>query len=468
MTRGQVFSTRCCATNARLEHDIAITQREKLLGLNKNGVDMEPTKFSPCAISLTPWKLEKTQFEQAIETSRNFSRLLQSLSQNIDLLLALLNNFQDKDSLLFKLKEQIASRNRKSDYLSENLNLSRYDFLLNNNDQWQLVESNAIAAGMGPFSEKLGELCEEYPIEKSQRLAQNPSIGKQAGAMYQAASRLNNTRSPGIVFVIEQNEDNIFDQNYLIEELERLGAKTLRRTFNELSNSLFSKDNRLRLKDFGEIDLLYFRTGYNLQDYSEDIPEKNIQLRDWIEKHRVIVSPSIAHQISSSKWVQIKLANMAENELTDRFSLTAKEALQIKLSLAVKYELVENIWQVKRALQSGDWLLKNQNEGGGNVTDDMSALPDIETLQQSYFLMEKIESKLRSNVCRFSGYAIECLSQVVSELGIFMVGDEHEYGGYLLRSKPFGQVEGGVHGGNGFLDVVAFDEKPRARILTCC
>lgn len=453
---------KCCDLNYDYSENLIKTQKRFKLGF-ANTSDLSKEDFTPIPISFIPWTLSKSDYSEAVETAQALSKILEQLSFQRDYLLELFEDFKDESSLIFKLKNLIQTSHLQQNNLATNLNLSRFDFLVDSERQWKLVESNTIAAGMGPFSEKLGEFHKELFPNQKYKLAENPAIERQAIAMFKAAATKAKAASPNIVFVTEENEDNIYDQNYLIAELRSLGAMVQRKTLRELKTGLTRSKQKLLLDQLGQVDLFYFRTGYNLQDYSaashNSIKSQTelLELRSWIEKHDVAVSPSISHQLASSKWVQIKLSNLALKELKNRFGLSNYEAELASKSLKTKYMTVESLAQTKQALDSGKWILKNQNEGGGNVREKISYRERFDKLKRNTFLMRKIVSPIRRNGCRYYESNFKCNFQTISELGIFIVGESHEYAGYLARSKPASKLEGGVHSGDGFLDLVAIE-----------
>lgn len=453
-----------------LASELSHLQAELLIGLSELDLATNERKFIPCPISLTPWMLTESQFDRAVFSASALSRLLDKISKNQPMLNRLLSDYTDKTSLLYQLK--LIIKNRTEGVLpkvtAKGLNMSRYDFLLNENKEWRLVESNAIAAGMGPFSEKLEYLQRTVFKDRRIEFPDNPAIRSQSETLYKAAANINGNRRPNIIFVVQENEDNIYDQAYLSNELVRLGATTRNKTLQQLKQELYSKDKSLFLPEIGQVDLFYFRTGYNLKDY---VPLNHqligryplIELREWIERHQVVVAPNIEQQVTSSKWVQAKLSLKTPVELTTQFKLTVSDSILINSILNTHHKKIENIWQVKGDLISKNWVVKTQEEGGGNIIIDIDKLPAIDRLKTSCFLMEKIKSITTGGVLKFADEKITSVNQTISELGVFVLGEQHQYGGYLLRSKPEHSAEVGVHSGNGFLNLVGF-KKDNAEI----
>jgi glutathione synthase len=430
-------------------------------------------RFKPCSVSLSPWRLTHFQFEQAIATAKALSQLFQAVSENRQFLQQSLADFNDDASLLFHLKTPLANP---AACRATGLNLSRQDLLLDSNGHWKLVESNAIAAGMGPFSERLGRILDDQmPSEKSTLAPNNASV-LIAETIYSAAHKNRGSQRPLVIFVVEPNEDNIHDQNYIADQITQMGGLVIRKTFSELEASLSSENERLQLKDFGTVDLLYFRTGYNAAQYfateqsANGEPQsksqagsissfahrlKYLSLRRWIEEHQVVVAPAIHQQVTASKWVQSQLAGLTPQQLSELFYLTDSTAQLASLALQTSHFKPTETEHIEKRLASGEWILKSQDEGGGNVFNKISDLPQIDLANSQWLLMKKIQSTVRSegvNILREN--QSRHYSKVISELGIFTLGEQHQYGGYLLRSKPDGQLETGVHQAGGFLDSI--------------
>ena len=420
------------------------------LGLLKNGT------FQPCSASLTPWVLPHDTFKHAVNTARALSQLFFNVSQHHQFLENALADFKVPTSLLAQLAKTLERQPR-----ARALNLSRQDLLADKNGDWRLVESNSIAAGMGPFCESLNHLLDSDKLfaqkkwENTTGFIDNPATQSLALTLFQNAQLIHGTGEPLIIFVVQADEDNIYDQLKLSRALQHLGARVIRRTFAELSGELKSFNNALIHPQLGRIDAIYLRTGYNLADYLDEQSAKRfLNFRHWLEQHDLLVAPSISHQLATSKWVQMKLSQLEPSTRAQLFKLSTQQSHLVSDALNVKYKLPQHYNEAAFYLNSGQWILKSQNEGGGNVIDNPKHLTrDIQ--MDEYLLMERIDAAQRqTSTCVFQQGDIRCFTKVTSELGVFTLGDKHEYGGYLLRSKPAEQLEVGVHQAGGFLDTI--------------
>ncbi len=115
--------------------------------------------------------------------------------------------------------------------------------------------------------------------------------------------------------VVQDNEDNLFDQRLLENQLRSLGLQTHRRTFRQLHQQLSSGPNQsLQLEGCGTLHVVYLRAGYQFQDYiATDLDTRRccdalLATRMFMERHRVALNATIAQQLATSKRMQLQLA----------------------------------------------------------------------------------------------------------------------------------------------------------------
>lgn len=423
--------------------DLAKTLEQLKLGLLKN------ERFQPVPVSLSPLQLSHAQWKMAHVTAAALGRLFTQVAENEVWLRAQFESYPP-ETLASQL---LAILPAQAERLARRINLARQDLVLDERANWKLIESNSIAAGMGPFSDELGKLlAAQHPAKQ---MAPNDAADRQADALFNAAKNQNGNANPFIVFVVEPQEDNVYDQQKLANALIDSGARVIRKTLAELPRELIWRDRQIALADGEQIDALYFRTGYNLEDYMQgndgDFEHATLlAFRGQLEKVSVALAPTITHQLATHKWVQLKLSSMNVDQLMQTFSLTMQEAIVAHLALSTPHRIETNPEAVRFALKSGEWLLKLPGEGGGNVLERWAE----NGLPSGSFLMQKISMHTRKNVRRFHQHQTTHIGSAASELGIFTMGDDQHYGGYLLRTKPTSDIETGVHKGGGMIDTV--------------
>lgn len=437
----------CCLTPQP-----TLYQQQLQLGLlDANG------RFQPAPVSLTPWQISTQLWQQALTLSQLLGRLMLKASTDMRWLKQALQTLPP-GSLFAELAAlpKAFSRNLPP------VPLMRHDLLLDNSGQWRWVESNTIAAGMGPLSQQLGRLLGST----QQQLAANPALTQQAYTLYNAARVLRrqyDSTPAVIVFVVEAAEDNLFDQLLLQQQLQQLGARVLRATLSELTQAQLDRRNRLQLPCGTEADLLYYRTGYNLSDYTSPA---QLALRGTLQQASLLQCPDLPLQLAGSKWVQTGLSQMLLSGRDDRLSawgFSTAECSVLRQAVMPMYALTAA--SQLRALHdiNRGWLLKSQQEGGGGIWRGSKARQQVlsaASTQAALMPMAPIDQYVRTEPVQLLRHgAISSQLATVSELGLFSVGSDHQYGGYLLRSKAAGALEGGVHRGGAVLDCITLSEK---------
>jgi glutathione synthase len=367
--------------------------------------------------------------------------------------------------------------------------LQRSDFMVDEQAGAQLVECNSIAAGMAPFGEQVQKLHhyihKQWPSQFSRYsagniagLLPNPATTGMATAIAAAARRvaaeLDHSGDPGFLMVVQEEEDNIFDQRLLEQQLRQLGLQTYRRSFRQLHEQLSTGPrDSLQLAGCGDIHVVYLRAGYQYQDYvATDLDTRRCcealtRTRIFIERHRVAVNATLAQQLATSKRMQLHVAlgagRLLEELGFDKRERTDLEAIITPMRTVDRHTLPALLEENS----SPDWVLKNQGEGGGHCLFDRDIMRQLETMEDedypAWVLMRRLRPTGRAEptlVVR-NGRAQQ-VGSLVSEIGMFTAhldgqplpvgGQRSGYAGYLVRSKPPEVTEAGVHSGFGALD----------------
>lgn len=443
-------------THAALAEQATVLALEKQLGLKREEGLLQHSPFT-----LRPWQIQRDDWQQARSVARAIGRRLAALAADplhLQQALAPVLHGASLQARLWQVWQPISASARRAHALQ----LTRVDLLHDRSGQWKLVEANSIAAGMGPFSEGVAQIQHALwpalvadgfvPADAPPAFAPNPAAATLAAALHTAAVA---QMSPGlaqpvVVFVVEACEDNIFDQRKIAVELERQGSRVLRLTLAELDARLQrERAPACVLRDIGPVQALYFRTGYNLTDYRDASgdPQRLLALRAELETLAVALAPSIPLQLASAKTVQAHWF---------RQPVAGEEGAALQ---SAHLQLDEpGVAQIR---DWSGWLLKSLGEGGGNVVQG-DAIPlhlaRLSAAEKSdWLLMQRIPVTPRAEVVPLLRKGrIEFARQLMSELGLFVLGDDVHDGGYLLRSKPVHALETGVHRGEGMIDVVAF------------
>lgn len=373
--------------------------------------------------------------------------------------------------------------------------LQRSDFMVDEQAGAQLVECNSIAAGMAPFGEQVQELhnyihshwpaeFSRYSADNIENLLPNPATTGMATAIAaaarQIASELDYSGDPGFLMVVQEDEDNIFDQRLLEQQLRQLGLRTYRRSFRQLHEQLSSGPrDSLQLAGCGSIHVVYLRAGYQYRDYvATDLDTRRCcealtKTRIFIERHRVAVNATLAQQLATSKRMQLHVA-LGADKLLEELGFDEQERSHVGAIITPMRAVEANsLAAIVAENSSADWVLKNQGEGGGHCLFGQDIIRRLEAMEDrdysAWVLMRRLRPAGRAEptlVVR-NGRAQQ-VERLVSEIGLFTAhldgqplpvgGQRAGYAGYLVRSKPPEVTEAGVHSGFGALDSLALLE----------
>jgi glutathione synthase len=386
-----------------------------------------------------------------------------------------------------------ALHSQPGDVLREPLLLQRSDFMVDAHMGPRLVECNSIAAGMAPFGERIGSLHQyleqRWPCEYARlhtaapgTLAPNPATANMARAIANAAASiaadLGDRGQLNFLMVVQDNEDNLFDQRLLENQLRCLGLQTHRRTFRQLHEQLSSGPNQsLQLEGCGTLHVVYLRAGYQFQDYvATDLDTRRccealLATRLFIERHRVALNATIAQQLATSKRMQLQLA---DDQLLRRLGFNHEESCALRSLFAPMRGVdADSATRLRDEGDLGKWVLKNQGEGGGHCLFDQDILRTLDALSDADFaawtLMQRLypSGREKDTLLVRDGRA-RTAQRLVSEIGLFTAhlggaaldtGDQRSgHIGHLVRSKPPQVTEGGVHSGFGVLDSLFIEQ----------
>lgn len=449
-----------------------------------------------CPFSLAPMSIEREVFEHLLKVTPLITKLINNVSEDHDFLQSSLSDMAKADPFFGRLMElhKQAHGNTEECFkpARQPLLLMRTDFMDDRQHGAKVIEFNGIAAGMAPFGQRATEfhafMQNQWPNvynhwleDSSAAPAENQGLTQLAYGIANAARQVkadfNEPDKPVFLMVVQKNEDNVYDQHLLEVELQKQGVRTVRRTFEQLSCQLSSGDNqRLLLKDVGAVDVVYLRAGYQYSDYWA--PELNesvcchtlSQTRVFMEQHHVAMNATISQQLATSKTMQMLLTMMPAAEYA-RWGLTLEEAELVKSVLAdMKPITSESIEWFNTQADKQEWVLKNQGEGGGHcvfgddISEQLSQLKPEE--YDAWALMQRLyphERDVPTIAVRDTQQTL--VTDLVSEVGLFTayyqgkpVTELDGYAGYLIRSKPASENEGGIHSGKGILDSLTLIE----------
>ncbi|KAH9919289.1 glutathione synthase [Fomitopsis serialis] len=394
------------------------------------------------------------------------------------------------------------------------LGLFRSDYLVHAPDSGEptslrQVEFNTISSSFGTLSERSANL-HKYLYKSTQYYGVSPYLQEERFPTNNTTAGLAEGLSDAhkaygvpdarILFVVQENERNVFDQRWIeYDLLDKHGIHIVRQTFRQLGQSatVDRATHVLRitlpsglLSDGStsvEISTVYFRAGYTPADY---LTHAFYDTRYLLESSCAIQCPSIQLQLAGGKKVQQVLTNagVLESFLSDSSRWGADVFAQAELdelrsSWMDMWGLDEDVpgadpttdptnecSGVRRARErSAKLVLKPQREGGGNnvykeaIPTFLDSLPVKE--REAWIAMELIAAPegLGNYLVRAGGGTEGAVkAEVVSELGIFgwaLFGGPDKWVkekevGWLVRTKGKDSNEGGVAAGFSVLDSV--------------
>ncbi len=461
-----------------------------------------PGKTRHVPFSFTPCPIGAAVFAQLESAAPLLGRLTQALAAQDDLLQEVHAQLAGADPFFAAmLSTHHALHSQPGEVLRVPLLLQRSDFMIDAHTGPKLVECNSIAAGMAPFGDRIGSLHrylqERWSTEYARwhttapgTLYPNPATANMARAIANAATNIANELGDrgqrNFLMVVQDNEDNVFDQRLLENQLRQLGMQTHRRTFRQLHQQLSSGPNQsLYLEGCGTLHVVYLRAGYQFQDYvATDLDTRRccdalLATRMFIERHRVALNATIAQQLATSKRMQLQLTN-DDGSLLQRLGFSRDEGDTLQAILAPMRSVnVDSATRLRDEGNVSEWVLKNQGEGGGHCLFDQDILHRLDTLGESDYsawtLMRRLHpaGRDKDTLLLREGRA-RTAQRLVSEIGLFtahlgsatLATDDPRPGyiGYLVRSKPPQVTEGGVHSGFGVLDSLFMEPAKKDKV----
>lgn len=447
-------------------------------------------------VTLYPTILPKKSFEKAVAIQKAYNELYANiLLDNTNWLDTVIKSISEFDAdFTGKLYELYLKYQNDTNYKKQNkeLGIFRNDFLLHENKDktydLKEVEFNTISVSFGALSTKVSALHSflhesgyykgevkssfdernlEVPVSDS--LANIASSIKYGVDTFETQQNIKNTI---VLFVVQPNERNVFDQRLIEYELfNKYKIKAKRITIDEVEGKINKKQDSYLYYNDDVISLVYFRSCYSPNDFQS---EKSWNNRLFLETSLAIKTPTLKMQLAGSKKIQQLVSSP---EILEKF-ISDKETSNNLLNTFVKIHPLDDSAEGKYAKELinqndskvlDNFVLKPQREGGGNNIYKSDIYPFLkenipdEKEWAGYILMELINAQptkgntiLRNNQL----YNVD----ILSELGIFgtvLIDTDtkkieyNSYDGWLLRSKLSDSNEGGVAAGFGCVDSIA-------------
>ncbi|AEO57688.1 hypothetical protein MYCTH_2304142 [Thermothelomyces thermophilus ATCC 42464] len=454
-------------------------------------------------VTLFPSPFPKACFEEARAIQTKYNELYARISQDEEYLGSLVQEVAGGDDFIANLWK-VHLRVKEEGYVQNlSLGLFRSDYMVHqdgDNLQIKQVEFNTIASSFGGLSTQTSLLHKhlaktEYPLLKEPvslppaDLPPNPSAeGLAAGlaAAFHAYGKSALGHQTCVLFLVQDEERNVFDQRHLEYALRSSGAEPIpvfRLPFSQIlthttippsspGRQLLYHPPQNPARTF-EVAVVYLRAGYGPADYPS---QSAWEARYQIERSAAIACPSVLTQLAGMKKVQQVLATpeavtsgpgALRRFVPDSDGDATYQALWKTFANIYPLDTSPAGLEARRLATDPEeckrFVMKPQREGGGNnfyrtaIPRRLSEIP--ESHWGSYILMELITPPPLVNTILRNGKLEH--GGVICELGIYgtCLWDQktgavlrNEESGYLLRTKGDQSEEGGVAAGYGCMD----------------
>ncbi|KAK4106562.1 glutathione synthase [Parathielavia hyrcaniae] len=470
------------------------------------GNDAEGTLAMSAPVTLFPSPFPKTCFEDAQDIQPRYNELYARISRDEEFLSSLVQEVAGGDDFIANLWN-VHLRVKDEGYVQNlSLGLFRSDYMVHqdgDNLQIKQVEFNTIASSFGGLSAQTTLLHQylsktEYPLLKDgiptsslDLPANNSAEGLAAGlaAAFHAYGEPALGHPTCIVFLVQDDERNVFDQRHLEYALQASSDSApipvFRLPFSQLlthttlapssspgGRQLLYRPPHNPFLTF-EVAVAYLRAGYGPADYPSPA---TWEARYQLERSAAIACPSVLTQLAGMKKVQQVLATPDAVASGGQSALRRFVPDDNEPAYAALWKTFTNIYpldataaglEARRLATDPEackrYVMKPQREGGGNnfyrtaIPQRLGEIPKEHW--GSYILMELITPPPVVNTILRNGKLEH--GGVICELGIYgtclwdqATGEvlRNEGAGYLLRTKGDKSEEGGVAAGYGCMD----------------
>jgi glutathione synthase len=432
--------------------DLALTGA--LLQRNKAG------DLTHCPLMLSPAAIAEPTITQLKSLAQPLALLIHRVANNLEFLGEQLQSTAASDEYTGFLLALAFEEQRPQDSLR--FSITRSDYFMTQGDGLRQVEFNTIAASYLGLSEKItqfhqlwGNLCNE-----NWELLPNQPIAVAADAFLAVIQKYNVAKAC-VLFVVQPNEGNIFDQRLLEIALIGRGISVVRASLEAIGEQGELRQGHLVFKD-QVAAITYFRAGYRPDELESKVARQGRQL---IAQATTISVPDLPTHLAGTKKIQQVLTNpqLLKMFLEEEDMAIARSAFAQIYPLDAPIEFAGKTMLAREAaiLQPEKFVLKPQREGGGfNLYGEelRQCLINLQAEEgNAYILMERLYPPVSHGWGLREGKLWQ--GQVVHEIGQYGVlvaqGDRiltNQAAGYLVRTKLANMNEGGISAGYGHLN----------------
>jgi glutathione synthase len=447
-----------------------------------NGIvikNKEGTGVKHIPITLHPSPIVKSFFDKIQFYQIAFNKIIDKISRDQEYIEQILTPISEKDEFIKKLLEISKKVSTFENKQKIQCGIFRNDYIVDKVKKFiYQIKFNTIAVSMFSFSDKLKkfysffskkypEIYERYK-EKEIPLEKKDIIPEFTSGLIEAIKLFSpdNYKNTIIIFVVQENEKNVFDQRTIENELyEKYNIISKRLTLNEIAkNCKVDEKGQISYED-KIISLFYFRGGYAPSDYKD---EESWKGREMIELSTAIKVPNINVFLTSLKVFQYELTKPEILKKYVNEELISNDIIRFFLKIHYLRDMdKEKQKELFNQITSNphSYIIKPQREGGNSYYDDkiLSLIPKDDSEPNDELLnsiiMERIEPPEYESLNLIDEKVT--LNTIVSEFsvyGVIISSDDKTYNvnksvGFLVRSKEKNQQEGGDMHGSGCIDL---------------
>lgn len=457
-------------------------------------------------VTLFPSPFPRNCFEEATALQTVYNQLYAAITCDEEWIGKIMEDLIDVDDFISRLWKVHQSVKKEGYTQTLSLGLYRSDYMTHTPSDLtppslKQVEFNTISSSFGGLSRLVAALHSElldsppghpiaypsHPLFDSNVPPENTAVETLSAGLATAHKAYGSSKSSPalptcIIFIVQENERNTFDQLALFRELtkthklpvfrllssEILDHTTITKSKSNPSRPLLYTPPHSPNTQF-EVSTVYLRAFYAPTDYTS---ERDWDARTQLERSAAIKCPTVLNQLAGCKVVQQVLAETTgPDHLTSFLKDTDPATIaRLRATFAPQYDLSSTGRGRELALNPASALnhvLKPQREGGGNniykdaIPDFLRSIPESEW--KRWILMELITppDEAKNIALRSDGEVLS--GNVIGELGVYgtILWDQagghvlhNKQGGWLMRTKARDVNEGGVATGFSSLDSI--------------
>ena len=442
---------------------------------NKEGIGV---KHIP--ITLYPSPIVKSFFDKIQFYQIAFNKIMDKISRDQQYIEQILTPISEKDEFIKKLLEISKKVSTFENKQKIQCGFFRNDYMVDKVKKFiYQIEFNTIAVSMFSFSDKLKKFYsffsnkypniyerykdKEIPLEKKDVIPEFSSSLIESIKLFSPE----NYKNTLIIFVVQENEKNVFDQRTIENELyEKYNILSKRLTLNEIAKNCKVDEKGQISYEEKIISLFYFRAGYTPSDYKD---EESWKGREMIELSTAIKVPNINLFLTTLKVFQYELTKPDILKKYINEELISNDIIRFFTKIYYLRDMdKEKQKELFNQITSNphSYVIKPQREGGGNNYYDDKIIPllpkdDSEPSDEllNSIIMERIEAPEYETLNLIDEKVIvNTINSEFSVYGVIISSDDKIYNinksvGFLVRSKDKNAGEGGVIHGSGCVDL---------------